>query len=270
MFTTTHQNLVIILILLLLSCNPKKTSRESQENHQLTTPPQSLSQIQKNNGELIERLEVDLHEQILNKEFKQLYEDADTSLTNKIGHQDIELYFKLIEHYYGSLISLKESGTIMTADYKTLDWTGIFSEGDSLELRLILSLYKDDVRLSYIGFLQSPNKKTPQSIENAVAEVVKDLLVERQFQNIYQKCVHQLKAQKSPGEFESYLRSHILTNSELTYDITESKILIFGHGQVGILGRVNILQDNQKVKKLKLVQYWNGTQFRVADIQFSL
>ena len=41
----------------------------------------------------------------------------------------------------------------MTAEYKTVDWTSKFERGDSLELRLILSLYKSGPKLSYIGFL---------------------------------------------------------------------------------------------------------------------
>ena len=107
--------LSIGIFVFILSCSNQKTSSDSKVmkgEKILSSEKLSLSQMQDVNGEAISKLESKLEGQILTKSFKELYEESDTSLSSKIGWEDIKLYFQLMESYYGELLSVNESGTI--------------------------------------------------------------------------------------------------------------------------------------------------------------
>lgn len=258
------KGLIAIILMFFFAMSCKQNEDKGQLPTTGKTKEMSLSKMQKNNGELIAQVERTLRTQVLKGEIDDIYLNADTSLKNEIDKEDLNRYFGLINDCYGKITQIKDYGTIMTAHYMTYDLNTKFSSGDSLELQLILSLYPDTAKLSYIGFNTFSQSKVSQTCFTFFNSIIA-LLLERNTKPLYSIATEQFKHKVTENAFEQFIKRKIPLGRRA--EIIETKPLLFEKGNVGYLAKVNLFKDQILKEELVLAIYLIDNEKYIQDIQ---
>ena len=266
-----NTKIVFFIFLMLQSCRfdaAKNHEINSENDANKVNSKLTLSQMQTCNGPLIASVEKRVLRQIKQRDFGQLLEEADTSLQKKINASDVAAYFKMIDNFYGNVLVIKSYGTATTADFKTLDYIANFSSGDSLELSYTLRFYNDNVKLSYITFNRFKNDPIPVSVLKEVQPKIENIF-KKNFQLVYQDCTTKFKANISMNEIAALLEKN-LKNNDSSYELLETKPLIFGKGELGFLAKTQKVIRDGTVKKINIIFLIDEhNNCKIADIQFN-
>lgn len=240
-----------------ISCN-----KEPKKEEKL-----SLSQIEAQNGKLLDSIADGILNQIAKKDFITLLNQADPSLTKVIDSKDLHNYFKLIDSFYGSVDSIKKYGIMTTASIRTIDNIINFKSGDSLELHYELKLSNLDAKLTYITCNRFEKDPIPKSILKVVTPKIENIF-NKKYEAVANDCTTKLQKELGSEKLIALLDKN-LKNSDNSYTIQNSKPLIFGKGAVGFLVIIDKKINNEDKKiKVMLLQEKSG-EFKINDILFS-
>lgn len=260
--------LVLLTFLALQSCKLDNQKDKASNSEEKDTAKLSLSQMETQNGKLIDSVEKRIVKQIKTADFVNMIQEADTSLTNLISVKEVKTYFKMIDDFYGHLDSLKTYGTVSTENGKTLDYIANFSTGDSLELNFKLRFYKKDVKLSYITM----NRFIKNPIPKNILEVIKpkiDNIFKQNKELVYDDCSSLFKTKISKEKLFELLDKKFKSNTS-DYVFIDCKPLIFGKNQVGFTAKTQKKFENGITKKIDVLFFLDDAKnFKIADIQIS-
>ena len=228
----------------------------------------SLSQMQYQNGKVIDSVEKRVLAQVKQRDFATMFKEADTSLVKKIGPADVKTYFKMIDKFYGQLDTLKIYGTASTANGKTLDYIANYSTGDSLELSYSLRFYNQDVKLSYITMNRFSKNAIPKNVISLFKPKLENIF-SRKIELVYDNCTTLFKTTIPKEKIKELLDKNLMSNNN-SYELIDCKPLIFGKNQVGFLAKTQKKLENGVIKKVNVVFFLEDNQnYKIADIQIN-
>ncbi len=247
------------------SNNKEVNTISGQEND---TKKLSLYQMETINKTLIDSVEKRILEQVKQRDFVNMFKEADTSLVKLIDVSDVKVYFKMIDRFYGHIDTLKMYGTTSTENGKRLDYIANFSSGDSLELNYNILYYKHDVKLSYITMNRFSKDPIPAGVFKTFKPKI-DNIFKRNVELVYNDCTTMFRS-KITRERISNLLDKNLKNNNSVYELVDCKPLIFGKRQVGFLVKTQKVLNNGITKKINIpffLDEYGG--YKMADIQIS-
>lgn len=262
---------VTFTFLTLQSCkfdNAKNEGFIPNDVQKQDTTKLTLSQMENQNGALIDSVEKRVLKQVKQRDFMRMFNEADTSLINEITATDMKSYFKMIDNFYGKLNTLKVYGTSSTEKGKILNYIANYSSGDSLELTYTLLYYKHDVKLSYISMNRFQKDTIPASILKIFKPKIKNIF-KRDVTLVYNDCSSMFKSKITREKITTLLNKDFKSSND-SYEIMDCKPLIFGKGEVGFLIKTQKVLKDGTTKKIKIPFFLdeNGA-FKIADIQIS-
>lgn len=224
----------------------------------------TLSQIKQKSDSLIEAKSEQIKLQLQKRDFKVLYKNADSSLTSAILESDIKNHFDFVEKFYGKIKTIKDYGSIMTAEYRTNDYTATLIDGDSLRLRAILALDIDDAKLSYLSFLPYENKGNQEKFR--IINDIMNHIIHKDIDEIYTKTNTFFKEQLNKDQLKSHINKYV-TNED-SFKIQSNQPLIFTHNKIGLVSNVDLYKDTIPTYKVKIAMVYESEELKLEDIQF--
>lgn len=267
--------LLFITTLIFTSCGKAKITEKSKINapsdssiiiDNNTKHNPSLSKIKIKNDVLIRnRVEI-LKNNLLRGDFKSIYKNADSSMTNLISEQDLVNHFNFISKYYGNIASIKDHGSIMTAYYKTDDYVAYLKNGDSLLINAILVLKENDAKLTYLGVKPFDKNIKPERF-STVSNII-DNILNKDINKLYNTTNSLFKSKLNLTELKAHINKYITNEDRF---IVESHLpLIFGRNKIGVVSNVNFFKDTILSNKVKIITvYEKSNELKLEDIQFN-
>ncbi len=226
----------------------------------------SLSQMLAKNEKLIDSVEKRIFNQINERDFKTMFQEADVSLSTAISPNDVTNYFKMIEHFYGKLDTLKKYGYTTTAEIKSIDCVAYFSNGDSLDLNYKLAFYPDAVKFGYIGMNRFDKDAIPKKVLSYFKPKI-EKVYSQNYKLTYAEFTDTFKTKVDNYKLSQLLGTDLKKN-QINYKITDCKPLIFDKNQVGFLAKTEKEIESGKTKKMNIIFFMeNNFNFKIADIQ---